>query len=92
MYLYKTVTYHDTTNVATVPVDNTTDNSDFVANRKASAIAVDSIEMAETTFSTELSYTDFKTKVTTYATWGSVKYITGPKSYQMFLVSTSPLT
>ena len=91
MYLYKTVTYHDTTNVATVPVDNTTDNSDFVANHKTTAIPVDNIIVSETTFETELSYTDFSALVVGDITWDEVKYITGLRSYQLFLVSTLPL-
>lgn len=92
MYLYKTVTYHDTTNVVTVPANNTADNTDFVNNRKASAVKVDDMVLSETTFVTDLSYTAFKTLVTNNTTWASVKYIFGPKAYQMFLISSSPLS
>jgi hypothetical protein len=92
MYLYKTVTYHNTNGVVTVPANNTTDNSDFVANRKASAVKVDEMVLSETTFVTDLSYSAFKTLVTNNTTWASVKYITGTKSYQMFLISSSPLS
>lgn len=92
MYLYKTVTYHTTTNVVTLPANNTTDNTDFVNNNKASAVKVDAVEVAETTFVTELSYSAFKTLVTNNTTWASVKYIQGPRAYQMFLVSSSPLS
>lgn len=92
MYLYKTVTYHITEGVVTLPANNAADNSDFVANRKASAVKVDEVAINETTFVTELSYTAFSTLVTNNTTWASVKYIAGPKAYQMFLISSSPLS
>jgi hypothetical protein len=92
MYLYRTVTYHTTTDVATVPSTNTTSNSDFVNNHKSVAVKVDSIIVSETTFETELTYAAFDNLVSANASWANVKYITGPKSYQMFLVSSSPLS
>ena len=92
MYLYKTVTYHDTSGVASVPASNAADNADFVANRKASAVQVDALELAETVFVTEKSYTDFGTLVTNNTTWASVKYVTGAKSYEMYLISNTPLS
>lgn len=92
MYLYKTVTYHDTNNVATVPANNTADNADFVANRKATAVKVDELVISETTFVTDMTYTAFKTLVTNNTTWASVKYVTGTKSYSMYLISSSPLS
>lgn len=92
MYLYKTVTYHDTTGVVTVPANNASDNSDFVANYKASAVKVDELAISETTFITELTYAAFKTLVTNNTTWASVKYVAGAKAYQMYLISSSPLS
>lgn len=92
MYLYKTVTYHDTTDVVTVPANNSTNNSDFVANNKSSAIKVDELNVSETTFVTELSYEDFDSLVEGNTTWASVKYIAGPRAYQLYLVSTNPLS
>jgi hypothetical protein len=91
MYLYKAITYHTTTNVASVPVNNTTDNADFVNNYKASAIKVDSLELAETTFVTELSYTDFKAEVAQHTSWSNVKYVQNDKSYTLYLISSSSL-
>lgn len=92
MYLYRTVTYHDTTDVVTVPANNATNNSDFVANHKASAIKVDELTLAETTFVTELSYEDFDDLVTNNTTWASVKYVAGPRAYQLYLISSNPLS
>ena len=92
MYLYKTVTYHDTNNVVTVPVDNTTDNADFVANNKASAIEVSELVVSETTFVTEMSYGDFDTLVEANASWASVKYTVGVHDYTMYLISSSALS
>ena len=92
MYLYKTTTYHDTTNVATVPADNATDNSDFVTNNKASAVKVDEVVVSETTFVTVMTYADFDTLVGDNATWASVKYTVGPKDYTMYLISSSALS
>jgi hypothetical protein len=91
MYLYKAVTYHNTSAVISVPASNTADNSDFVTNYKATAIPVDALEVAETTFVTELSYANFKAEVAAHAAWSAVKYIVGPKSYELYLLSDSSL-
>lgn len=92
MYLYKTVTYHDTSGVVTVPENNFTSNADFVNNNKAIAVKVDELEISETTFITELTYAGFDNLVTQNTTWASVKYVTGVKSYEMYLLTNTPLS
>lgn len=91
MYLYKSVLYHDTSAVVSIPASNATDTTDFVNNYKATAVKVDSIAVQETTFVTELTYTAFKAEVAQHTVWSSVKYVQDAKSYTLYLISDSSL-
>lgn len=91
MYLYKTKIYYDTTNVIDAPADNDTNLSDFNNNHKSSALLVDDVSVAETTFILEKSYSDFDALVSDPITWEDVKYIDDGISYNLFLTSSNPL-
>jgi len=93
MYLYKTTIYHNTTNVVTIPANNSADVTDFdVAGKKGTAVSVTALVVSETTFETEKTYRQFKTLVTNNTTWASVKYVDNGKAYTLYLVSSNPLT
>jgi hypothetical protein len=90
-YLYKTRIWKDTTNVIGVdPAVEAANKTDFETNYKSSAIGVSSIEIAETTFITDLTYTEFKAKITGDITWGDVKYSENSR-YDLYIITNSPI-
>jgi putative sterol carrier protein len=90
-YLYKTIIYHDDTNVVETPTNNDTDNTDFETNNKSSAVSVNEVVISSTTFVIELSYSDFDDLITGDVAWTDVKYIEDAKAYCLFLASETEL-
>ena len=92
MYLYRTTLYHDTSKVLNPPANNDTDNTDFETNHKSSANAVNEVLVQETTFVSDLSYTDFKDKIDgVNVLWSDVKYIETNNAYVLHIVSDTEL-
>jgi len=92
MYLYRTVIYHTTTNVVTLPANNTADVADFEgASKKPNALEIQSLDIAETTFQLPKSYSDFDSLITGDIEWSDVKYINESKAYVLFLASETEL-
>lgn len=60
--------------------------ADFEENFKADATKIDRIFLSETTFITELSYTDFKAKVTLPVLWSNVNFEEDAGSYELYLL------
>ena len=80
MYLYKTTIYKETADI--VGIDATQEGAnktDFETNFKSQAIAVDDVAIAETTFITDLSYSDFKAIIVSPIGWADVKYVSNGK-------------
>ena len=90
MYLYKTTLFKTGTVVLGLPVSNDADRVDFETNFKATALKVDRLELNETTFIVEKSYTDFKALIVSPILWSDVKYIESDK-YELNLLSANPL-
>jgi hypothetical protein len=85
-YLYRTIIYKDTTNVFGIDVaQNNTDKADFENNRKALAMKVSSVELAETTFVTIDSYVTLSARIVSPITWADVKY-TEDGRYDLYLL------
>lgn len=78
MYLYKTIIYKNTDNVGGLTLAERTqmalNKTDFETNHKATAIKVDEIILAETTFEIEKTYAQFEALLTGDLTWADVKY------------------
>ena len=90
-YLYKTVVYIDTTNVVNPPANNSTNLTDYETNHQADTTKVDDLQIAETTFVVDKSYSDFSDLITTPYDWGDVKEHEHGNKYELFLITTSPL-
>ena len=73
-YLYRTILYKNPSTVIDVDSNNDTNLADFVNNRKASAVKISEIQIAETTFVTDDTYTAFSARVAAPLTWADVKY------------------
>lgn len=75
-YLYKTTLYYETDNVIGINVSqNDTDLADWHNNYEAQAQQVTNIVISQTTFETEMSWTDFKALIDgVNITWADVKY------------------
>ena len=83
-YLYKTTLYWDTVNVIGIDaVQEAINVADFEDNYKNLTMKSSQIELAETTFVTELNYADFKAKLNG-AKWTDITCITGKKTYELY--------
>lgn len=92
MYLYHTTIYKETSSIHGLNVSqNNADKADFEDNHKASAIVVDSVDIAETTFTIQDDYTTFSGRITTPIVWSDVKYIEEQGRYVLYLESTTAL-
>jgi hypothetical protein len=91
MYIYECTIYHTTASVVSPPTGNDTSVADFETNHKASAVAVESIQIAETSFVIEKTYSEFETLIAGGLSWADVKYVEGSVSYHLFLVSEAEL-
>ena len=88
MYLYKVTIYKDPQKLGIPDGTHSADEIDFETNYKNQSTVVNEIVSTETTYISELSYSDFKTKVTL---WSDVKYIEDNVKYLLNLISTTPL-
>ena len=91
-YLYKTFIYTDTTNVVGLDeTENAAHLADYEGNHQADTIKVDDIQIAETTFVTDMEYDDFHDLIVTPFDWGDVRELEKDNNYQLYLITTSPL-
>lgn len=91
MYIYTTTLYKDTTYVVNASASNDTDLSDFTTNHKASALAVTEVQVAETSFIIQKTYSDFDALVVSPRSWADVKYLETERSYKLYLISDNAL-
>lgn len=93
MYLYKKVIFIETDKVIGIDVQqNNADKTDWEDNYKSSAVPVNELVIAETTFIVDnITWATFKTLVDTPYTWGDVKYIENSGRYEIYLTSSEPL-
>jgi hypothetical protein len=90
-YLYKTFLYTDTTNVIPIPSGNNANVTDFETNYKDDAVQVTDIQLAETTFIQEKTYSDFKDLISDPIEWSDVKFIEKQNHYELNLLSQNAL-
>lgn len=90
-YLYKTALYTDTTNVPSPPSDNSTNLTEYQTNHQSDTVKVNTVQLAETTFATDISYTDFDTLVASPYDWTDVKEVTLKNRYELYLLTSEPL-
>ncbi|HLE86266.1 MAG TPA: hypothetical protein VI727_01225 [Candidatus Brocadiaceae bacterium] len=90
-YLYKT-NLEKNPNGLQADIDaKNTDKTDFETNGKPTATKIDEIVIAQTTFVTELSYTNFKAKIVASIGWVDVKYTDDRIKYVLNLLTDNPL-
>lgn len=90
-YLYRTSLYTSTSNVPNPPANNSTNLSEYENNHQSSTVKVSEVQLAETTFSTDISYSDFDTLVASPYDWGDVKEVTKNNRYELYLLTSEPL-
>jgi hypothetical protein len=91
MYLYKTRIYK-TPEPSYAPAGNAGDRTDFEdASKKGEALSVTKIDVSETTFELDLTYTSFKAFVVSPILWSDVKYVESPAYYDLLLASENEL-
>ena len=65
--------------------------ADFETNYKNQSMNINEVIFAETIFISELSYANFKAKITSPIVWSDVKYTDDSIKYILNLVSENPL-
>lgn len=91
-YLYKTFIYTNTANVIGLDeTENATHLADYEGNHQADTISVDDIQIAETTFVTDMEYDNFHDLIVTPFDWGDVREVEKDNHYALYLITTSPL-
>lgn len=90
-YLYRTALYTDTSNVVSVPADNSTNLTEYQNNHQSDTIKISSVQIAETTFASDIDYDDFDTLVASPYDWTDVKELTHNNRYELYLVTSEPL-
>jgi hypothetical protein len=91
-YLYKTIIYTNDTNVIGLDTtQNASDVADYENNNQASTVKVSNVQVAETTFLTELDYTDFDALITGDYSWDDVKEADHETHYELYLITSSPI-
>lgn len=93
MYIYSTELFHNTTNATGVPASNAADLATFnTAGNKSSAMLVDDVEIAETTFEVSETFSEFSAHIDgSSVLWSNVKYTDNGTVYTLFLVSENQL-
>ena len=90
MYLYQTTLFIDTTNTYGFPVTNSADKTDWETNFKSQALLINKIEIAETVFIVDKTFTQFKALIASPVLWSDVKYVESGR-YNIYLLSENPL-
>ena len=92
-YLYRTTLYTDTSSVVGINVaQNTTDLADWDNNYEALAELVTSLQIAQTTFTTDKTWTQFKALIDgVNITWANVKYYYEGNREVIVLIVNEPL-
>jgi len=87
---YKTVIYTNTANVIGVNItQNTIDKIDFETNYKSTAIGITDATFFDTSLSSVLDFTVFKTKV---SNWDDVRYLVRDNNrYEIFTLQNTPI-
>ena len=91
MYLYKATIFKNPDWLGVPPNSHAADKADFEANFKTTALKVNEVIIAETTFSSDLTYAAFKAKIVAPLGWSDVKYIEDGLKYILTLISQTPL-
>lgn len=86
-YIYKTVIWHDTTDVIGIPASNDADHTDFHDNYEDDVIDVSDVVIQTTSFGIEKSYADFKALITDPLGWEDVRMVSNDKSHELYLVT-----
>ena len=90
-YLYKTTLYTDTSKVLAVPANNSTNLADYEANHQDDTIKITDLQLADTTFGIDVSYTTFDSLVTTPYDWGDVREWEHNNRYDLYIITSEPL-
>lgn len=87
MNLYTMTLFKSTNNVIGAPSDNDVNKTDFETNDKSLAVKIDAIEIVETTFIINKTYTQFEALITAPITWADVKYLEDDRKYTCYLIA-----
>lgn len=91
-YLYKATVFYNTTNVLDVnPSQEATNTTDFETNYKADCVEINNINVIQTTFEINKTYTDFKNLISTPFDWNDVRLVISDKHYDLYLLTSEPL-
>jgi len=91
-YLYTTTIYTETDNVIGINVtQNNIDLTDYENNHQSDTVKVTELQIAETTFKSDLSYVDFDALIVAPYDWGDVKEVNGAGSYNLYLITSEPI-
>ena len=90
-YLYNTVLYNDTTNVANVPEDNDANSTDFDTNHSADVPVVDNVTIATTTFIFDKTYSEFEALIADPIEWTDVKRYPLDNRCILYIISNTEL-
>lgn len=90
-YLYRAVSYKNPELLGLPAGTNAADITDFETNYKATALLVNSVNLAETTFEIDKTYTQFKALVVSPLTWANIEYTEDSVKYIFNLLSDDPL-
>lgn len=96
MYLYRAIIQKVPNEVVGLTSSEITahqnDKVDFEANFKSSAVKVDDLVLAETTFVISKTYTQFKALIDgALRVWSDVKYTEDDVRYILNLITTNPI-
>lgn len=90
-YLYKTILEKSPNGLQEEIDAKNADKIDFETNGKPTARKVDDVFLAQTTFISDLSYSNFKAKIVAPITWSDVKYKEDRIKYELNLLTDNPL-
>jgi hypothetical protein len=91
-YLYQTTLFTNTNNVYGLNVSqNTEDLADYVNTHRTSTEKISDVVIAETTFTTQLTYAEFESAVAIPLTWADVKEVNSGDHYDLYLLTDNPI-
>jgi len=90
-YLYKTTVYTDTNNVLAVPANNSTNLADYENNHQSNTVKITDLQLADTTFGIDISYSDFDSLVASPYDWTDVREWEHNNRYDLYIITSEPL-
>jgi hypothetical protein len=92
LYLYQTTLFTNTSHIYGLNVSqNNADLSDYTSTHQSSTEKISDVVIAETTFTTQLTYAQFKSAIASPLTWVDVKEIDSGDHYDLYLLTNNPI-